>query len=276
MKKITSLVIVLGFIALNLAAQQNPAPDGFVRINGGTFTMGSPANEQGLSWERPQHEVTVSPFIMGKYTVTQKEWEEIMGTGVFEKSVMAGIIMSSVTNGEGDDYPMYYVTWYEAIEYCNKRSEKEGLTPVYRINGTDVTWDRNANGYRLPTEAEWEYACRAGTTTPYNSGTSVDSAGWHRGNCRRTQTVGKKQPNSWGLYDMHGNVWEWCWDWRGNYSNEAQINPVGSDSDGRAVRGGSWDVDARYIRSAYRLRANPSHQDYNIGFRLVRSMVTQR
>ncbi|GBU28681.1 hypothetical protein R84B8_02241 [Treponema sp. R8-4-B8] len=146
------------------AAAQQPAsiPAGMVFIQGGTFTMGSPTNEPGRSSYEVQHQVTVSSFYMGKYEVTQKEYKEIMGT--------------NPSNFKGDNLPVEQVSWYDAIEYCNKRSQKEGLTPAYTRNGYNVTWNKNANGYRLPTEAEWEYACRAGTTTPFSTGNNVTTS----------------------------------------------------------------------------------------------------
>jgi formylglycine-generating enzyme required for sulfatase activity len=230
-----------------------------VRIQGGAFMMGSPASEAGR-WddEGPQHRVTVGSFYMGKYEVTQKEWVEVMGT--------------NPSRFKGDNLPVDSVSWYMVIEYCNKRSIKEGLTPAYTVSGTTVTWNRNANGYRLPTEAEWEYACRAGTTTPYSSGSSVDAAGWSSGNSGgTTHPVGTKQANPWGLYDMHGNVWEWCWDWYGDYGTAAQTDPTGAASGTyRVFRGGCWVDDAQYLRSAYRYSDSPSIRSSYLDFRLVR------
>jgi len=252
------------------ASPQRPVPDNFIRINGGTFTMGSPANEPERDKnEGPQHHVTVSSFYMGKYEVTQKEYQEIMET--------------NPSNFRGDNLPVERVSWYDAIEYCNKRSVKEGLTPVYTRDGIHVTWNRNANGYRLPTEAEWEYACRAGTTTPFSTGNNITtSQANYNGNFpynsnakgeywRKTTLVGSFEPNAWGLYDMHGNVFEWCWDRYGNYASEPQTDPVGEAAgDYRVRRGGSWYNDASCMRSAYRDYSIPLSRNYFIGFRLVR------
>jgi formylglycine-generating enzyme required for sulfatase activity len=168
---------------------------------------------------------------------------------------------------------MYYVSWLEAVEYCNKRSQKEGLTPAYTINGTNVTWNKNANGYRLPTEAEWEYACRAGTTTAYNTGARISNdTGWYGANSdNMTHPVGQKPANRWGLYDMHGNMWEWCWDWYGSYSSGAQTDPTGASSgSSRVFRGGYWFNSAEYVRSADRYFNDPNYRTDGIGFRLVR------
>jgi formylglycine-generating enzyme required for sulfatase activity len=230
-----------------------------VRIKGGTFAMGSPASEPEREDNELQHSVTVRSFYMGRYEVTQREWFDIMGY--------------DTSSFSGDNLPVETVSWYDAVEYCNRRSLREGLTPAYTINGENVTWNWKANGYRLPTEAEWEYACRAGTTTPYYTGSSVDSAGWYGNNSDgKTHPVGQKQPNAWGLYDMHGNVWEWCWDWYGEYPRGAQTDPTGAGSGSlRVPRGGSWGGYARDLRSAYRFRFLPAYRFDGLGFRLARS-----
>ena len=240
-------------------------PADFVRINGGTFTMGSPANEPGRHNDEIQRQVTVSSFHMGIYLVTQREYREVMGT--------------NPSNFRGDNLPVETVSWFDAIEYCNRRSQREGFTPAYTISGSGnnrtVTWNRNANGYRLPTEAEWEYACRAGTTTPWNTGASITTSqanfGYLEENSRAT-TVDRYLPNRWGLYDMHGNVWEWCWDWFGTYASGVQTNPTGAISGThRVVRGGSMLNDDSSLRSAFRHTVSPAERDYFIGFRVVRN-----
>jgi formylglycine-generating enzyme required for sulfatase activity len=265
---------------------QLPVPDNFVRINGGAFMMGSPANEPQRIGDETQHQVKVNSFYMGKYLVTQKEYQEVMGT--------------NPSNFKGDNLPVEMVSWYDAIEYCNKRSQREGLTPAYTIDKSRsdpnnqqerdtlrwlVTWNRNANGYRLPTEAEWEYACRAGTTTPFNTGNNIttgnanyDGNNPYNNNAkgefrRKTTPVGSFAPNPWGLYDMHGNVFEWCWDWYGSYPSWPQIDPRGAVSGSyRVLRGGSWDYIGSSLRSASRLYFDPSGRVYAYGFRLVRSL----
>jgi formylglycine-generating enzyme required for sulfatase activity len=199
---------------------------------------------------------------MGKYEVTQKEWAEIMGT--------------NPSNWKGDNLPVEMVSWNDAVEYCNRRSLKEGLTPAYRSGGNSITCDFQANGYRLPTEAEWEFAAKGGTkdylTTEYAGSNSVDTVGWHSGNSgARTHPVGTKQPNNLGLYDMSGNLWEWCWDWSSSYGSGAQTDLQGAASGTpRVRRGGSWNDDARGLRSASRAHATPSGRGGNLGFRLVR------
>ena len=268
------------------AVIERPVPNNMVRIQGGTFTMGSPASEPGRGHNEDQHQVTVSSFYMGKYEVTQKEYQEIMGT--------------NPSNFKGDNLPVESVSWYDAIEYCNKRSQKEGLTPAYIINKNQsdpnntnssdtvkwtVTWNKNTNGYRLPTEAEWEYACRAGTMTPFSTGNNITTSQANydgnrpynnnaKGTYREKMTpVGSFASNAWGLYDMHGNVREWCWDWFGNYTSGSQTDPVGASSgDGRVDRGGSWSSDSLFLRSARRFAVAPFVRTYNLGFRLVRTL----
>jgi formylglycine-generating enzyme required for sulfatase activity len=246
--------------------------------------MGSPANEPERDGDEVQHQVTVRSFYMGKYQVTQAEYETVMGTN---PSYFKGL-----------NLPVECVSWYDAVEYCNRLSQREGLSLAYTIdknrsdpNNTNsddnvrwlVTWNPNANGYRLPTEAEWEYACRAGTTTPFSTGNNITTSNAnydgnypynnnYKGTYReRTTTVGSFAPNPWGLYDMHGNVWEWCWDWYGNYSSGSQTDPRGAASGAnRVLRGGSWSNTATYVRSAIRSYYTPSNRNYFIGFRLVR------
>jgi formylglycine-generating enzyme required for sulfatase activity len=239
---------------------QPPVPAGFVLIPGGSFMMGSPENEPERDDDETRHQVMLSPFYIGKYEVTQKEFWEVLRI--------------NPSNLRGDNLPVENVNWYRAVEYCNRRSEREGLTPAYTINGTDVRWNRNANGYRLPTEAEWECACRAGTTTPFNTGNNITTA---RANYKRVNklakmvNVGSFASNSWGLYDMHGNVWEWCWDWYGKYPSGA-ANPAGPAAGAsRVIRGGSWDGRVRELRSAYRADHVPSGRSADVGFRLARN-----
>ena len=245
---------------LPAAVQVTPSePAGFVKITGGTFMMGSPADEPSRSNDEVRHQVTVSSFFMGKYEVTQKEWREVMG--------------NNPSHFKGDNLPVEQVSWYEAVEYCNKRSRREGLTPAYTINGTNVSWNRNASGCRLPTEAEWEYACRAGTSGPYNTGNNITASQANYDVTYREMTVnaGSFAPNAWGLYDMHGNVWEWCWDWYGNYPNRAQSDPVGpSAGANRVARGGSWYGLALNLRSAYRISFTTALRIIDVGFRRVR------
>jgi formylglycine-generating enzyme required for sulfatase activity len=200
---------------------------------------------------------------MGKYEVTQKEWVEIMG--------------SNPSEFKGDNLPVEMVSWHDVIEYCNKRSLREGLTPAYRGSGDTVTCDLSASGYRLPTEAEWEYAAKGGVngaylTYSYSGSNSVDSVGWYEGNSGdRTRPVGTKQPNDLGIYDMSGNVWEWCWDWYGDYPGGSQTDPAGPASgSARVLRGGGYFNSAQDLRSATRHSYPPAYGDSHRGFRFVR------
>ncbi|MDR0878118.1 MAG: SUMF1/EgtB/PvdO family nonheme iron enzyme [Treponema sp.] len=241
------------------ATTQRASLDGFVRIQGGTFTMGSPASEKDLDSDEIQHQVTVSSFYMGKYEVTQKEWTAVMGT--------------NPSNFKGDNLPVETVSWLDAVNYCNKRSQYEGLSPAYTINGENVIWNWGANGYRLPTEAEWEYACRAGSTGPFSTGNNITTgqANYNGTYRKKTTAVGSFSPNAWGLYDMHGNVWEWCWDWYGAYSAGSQADPAGASSGSdRVLRGGSWGDDAQSMRSSYRNYGYPGGRGNFSGFRIVR------
>jgi len=236
------------------ANTETPVPDGFVRINGGTFVMGSPGNEPGREGSHEdQQQVRLNSFYMSKYEVTQKEYQEIMGR--------------NPSKFKDDNLPVENVTWANAIEYCNKRSQKEGLNPAYTIRGSNVTLNQDANGYRLPNRAQWEYACRAGTTTAFNNGNNdytnaalVGEVSWYAVNSeRKTHEVGLKKPNAWGLYDMHGNVAEWCW---GNVSDNTLL---------RVNKGGSWDSPAQNQRSAYfDIRNILTNGGSGVGIRLVR------
>ncbi|MHB2148652.1 SUMF1/EgtB/PvdO family nonheme iron enzyme [Calditrichota bacterium LG25] len=234
-----------------------------VYVPGGTFTMGDTWGD-GDSDERPTHSVTVNSFYMGKYEVTQAQYQEIMG--------------NNPSYFQGDNRPVEQVIWYDAVEFCNKLSEREGLEPCYTINGTDVTCDFTKNGYRLPTEAEWEYAAKGGANgndTKYSGSDNVDDVAWYAGNSGgHTHEVGTKQPNELGLYDMSGNVWEWCWDWYASdyYSNSPQDNPKGPDSGTyRVLRGGSWNGIAIYVRVALRSYNYPNGTNNGIGFRILRT-----
>ena len=245
-------------------------PDGFVRIDGGTFMMGSPIGESERFSNELQRQVTISSFYMGKYELTQAEYQELMGR--------------NPSYFKGPNLPVEQVSWFNAIEYCNRRSNKEGLKAAYTIDGQNVSWDRSADGYRLPTEAEWEYACRAGTTTPFYTGANITTnqanydgnrpyANNDRGVYRqKTIPVGSFSPNPLGLYDMYGNVGEWCWDWNVEYAQEAQTDPIGAASGShRVFRGGSWNHAADFLRSARRGGNIPSVGGYYLGFRLARN-----
>jgi formylglycine-generating enzyme required for sulfatase activity len=214
-----------------------------VLIRPGTFVMGSPDSEKGhKADEGPQHEVTISkPFYMGVTEVTQAQYEAIMGTNPNKSKVPAN--------------PVDNVSWHEASDFCRKLSGKTGKT------------------IRLPTEAEWEYACRAGTKTRFSFGDSDSALGDYAWTGDKRNPVGQKKPNAWGLYDMHGNVWQWCADWYGPYSSEALTNPQGATSgNSRVLRGGAFiDGDTGYFRCACRYKGDPAGREYwghgGFGFR---------
>lgn len=259
-------------------------PEGFVYVPGGTFTMGDTRGAGGSS-ELPTHSVTLNPFYLSKYQVTQGEYETIMGSNPAHDC------------GVGSNYPVYYVSWYSSLKYCNLRSLAEGFTPVYSINGStnpaswgsvptssNSTWnaaicDWNANGYRLPTEAEWEYAARGASNNPdylYSGSDDIDAVAWYSGNSDgSTHPVGGKAPNGLGIYDMSGNLYEWCWDWYGSsyYGSSPSNNPTGPTSgSSRVKRGGYWNSSACYCRVAYRGGYDPpSNASNSYGFRVCRA-----
>ncbi|RLW68596.1 MAG: hypothetical protein B6D68_03315, partial [spirochete symbiont of Stewartia floridana] len=213
--------------------------------------------------DETQHEVWVSPFYMSRYEVTQGEWHEVM--------------RSSPSHFSGDSLPVEQVSWYDAVKYCNELSVQNGLTPVYTINGTSVTADWSANGYRLPTEAEWEYAARGGNASEgyiYAGGNNAGKVAWYLDNSgNETHPVGQKNSNELGLYDMSGNVREWCWDWYGGvyYESSPSSDPRGPASGSyRVNRGGRWGDGAGYLRSANRYSDSPGSSNALLGFRLVR------
>jgi formylglycine-generating enzyme required for sulfatase activity len=211
----------------------------FVRIRAGKFTRGSPDSQD----ERPPHEVTISrDFYLGIHEVTQKQYRAVMGTNPSHYSA-TGAGQNLVKGMNTDDFPVENVSWDDTQEYLKK------------LNARAAEGARRG-GYRLPTEAEWEYACKAGTKTRYHFGDAIDDkkANFSGSHLRRTVKVGSYPPNAWGLYDMHGNVWEWCQDWFAPYNPNARKDPKGPDlrAGMRAIRGGGWESDATTCRSAQR------------------------
>ncbi len=287
-----ALAIAAILAAAGAAAKEAPqkTPGGMVLVRGGVF-KDTKSNYFGK-------DVTIPSFYIGRYDVTQKEWKTVMG--------------NNPSKFAGDDLPVEMVSWYDSIEYCNRRSLKEGLKPYYRIDKTrkdpnnkpdphfgdldrikwTVTTNRNANGYRLPTEAEWEYAASGGQLSrsfTYSGSEDVNEVAWYwrnsgdmqlagfwnwpalRENHDRTHPVGLKKPNELGLYDLSGNVREWCWDWYGDLPDRAR-NPQGSASGYRRVwRGGGWMSGAAFTAVAFRgnLAANGAGPDQ--GFRVCRN-----
>ena len=212
-----------------------------VRIPRGRFLMGAPKSESySRDRERPQHKVTVPEFWMGKYPVTQAQYQTVKGENP-----------SDFLKG---NHPVEKVSWHEAIDFCEKLSQKAGAA------------------FKLPNEAEWEYACRAGTSTSFYFGDSITAIQANSGT-ENTSTVGSFPPNSFGLYDMHGNVWEWCQDhWHPNYTgapNDGSAWVTDNQKTNRVLRGGSWSINSEYCRSAYRINFSPSFCNNAVGFRVV-------
>jgi formylglycine-generating enzyme required for sulfatase activity len=238
-----------------------------VRVDPGRFTMGSPLGESGRASDEVQHAVTLTRgFWMGQTEVTQGLWRSVMGT--------------SPSKFRGDTRPVEQVSWCDAVAFANRLSAREGLPVAYQgaegceaTAGASVAWDRASVGYRLPTEAEWEYAARAGEASIYAGGTNLGAVGWTYQNAGgSTQPVGQKAPNAWGLHDMTGNVWEWCWDWYGPYGG-ASADPVGAQSGpNRVIRGGSWGDFPRGARVALRGWVTPGVRYDFLGLRLVRTV----
>lgn len=234
------------------------------RLPPGVFLMGSPESEEGRLSNEKQHEVEIKTvFAISVTEVTQGQYEQVMG--------------SNPSSFKGDsERPVENVTFFDAVSYCNKMSEKEKLPPCYRIDGEEVTWmdGLRCRGYRLPTEAEWEYAARADGKTKYAGSDALDDVGWWSGNASNTtHPVGSKRGNAWGLHDFSGNVWEWLWDrYERDYEKLSRVDPTGSESDSnRVYRGGSWGNDAQGARVAIRFGDRLGSRNALQGFRLARS-----
>ena len=222
----------------------------FALIPAGEFEMGSPSKEKNIfDYEFPAHKVIIkNSFYLGKSSVTQKQWKKIMG--------------KNPSHFKGEDRPVEMVSWKEVQKFVQKLNAKE-----------------STDKYRLPSEAEWEYACRAGTQTRYYFGddeSKLNEYAWYAANSdRETHSIGQNKPNPWGLYDMHGNVWEWVQDdWHENYNGAPSDGSVWEDGNSscRVSRGGSWYCDASLCRSASRFRRDPENRISNLGFRLLREL----
>ncbi len=229
----------------------------------GTFMMGDEV-------DKPIHRVVITkPFFIAQVPVTQALYQAIMGEN---PSSFKGEELP-----EGDELPVEHVSWLEAVDFCNELSKRVGLEPAYNIEGPKVEWIKTSLGFRLPTEAEWEYACRAGTTSRFSSGDleeDLAAVGWYDQNSRRhTHPVGQKKPNAWGIYDMHGNVWEWVWDWLGEYPSGTARDPRGPSGGAyRMIRGGGWSIYRGRCRSAFRSYYSPDGRGDVLGFRFSRSI----
>jgi len=255
-----------------------PIPRGYVRIRSGSFQMGSPREDRKyFSMAEQRHSVALTQsFYLSSREVTQGKWQAMMG--------------SNPSKNKDSNLPVENITWYDAIIFCNRLSIKSGLKPCYYSDSAhtqlfdgkppvqqgEVYWNTQSNGYRLPTEAEWEYACRAGSKSPFFFGTTdtnLSDYSWFQMNSSgTTHPPGEKKPNKWGLYDIYGNVMEWCWDWHDSYSDKSRTNPGGAKSGtARTIRGGNWRDNARKCRSAARYSNYPGFRSNQLGFRLARS-----
>jgi formylglycine-generating enzyme required for sulfatase activity len=291
---LSTVLLSLGFLAWGQSDASGTTvigPDlafaGLVFVQGGSFKMGDTAGlgvgsdvkgiYEAQPDEKPVRNVTISSFYISPTEVSQEEFFNVLG-----------INRSYYKN---DKSPVDKISWYECIEYCNKRSIQEGLTPAYTIdkskrdpnnsNAKDkqkwiITWNANANGYRLPTEAEWEYAARGGALSKgfiFSGSSDADEVGWYSKTSTASMPSGQKSPNELGLFDMSGNVWEWCWDWYGPYDVKAIKDPRGPNWGARRViRGGGWTNPAQDLRVCNRGDTNYEFAgDINLGFRVARN-----
>ncbi len=271
MARVYAAVCIAFFLFHGLAAQENVINDGMIFVEGGTFQMGF---NKGDFFEKPVHQVTLGSFYISPYEVTQGLWQQVMRKNISHQRAMKN--PPGRIKGEGYSYPIYYVSWYDAVEFCNELSRLNGLEPCYSGEGENIRCNFEANGYRLPTEAEWEYAARGGIRSggnQYAGSRFIDKIAWYQNNSSvRTNEVGLLDPNELGLYDMSGNVNEWVWDSFCLYKALSAVDPVVSDCmDYRVYRGGSWSHSAEYSRVTYRMGDVPETRLNNLGFRIARS-----
>jgi len=296
------VVAVLLFSALAASAQDTGARSTMILVPAGAFVMGSPDSELEKGSDEMKHEVKLSAYLICCREVTVAEFRAFVADTGYKTSAErdGGAIVHEIANVEkradaywakpyikqGEDHPVVDVSWFDALEYCNWRSLKEGLDPVYSIEGRSVSANFASNGYRLPTEAEWERACRAGTTAATAFGetlsfTQANVFGDYPFDPHAidlmpvvggTFPCGSYPPNAWGISDMHGNVAEWCWDRYGPYGIAAETDPVGALSGKfRVMRGGSWDDSGIKFRSAARSSGIPDYAGPGVGFRVARN-----
>ena len=261
-------------MAASLMAQAGLAPIAMIRVPGGVFGMGSPLQEADRAINEIYHSVRLDAFLMSASPITQGQFQSIMH---YNNSHFLD-----------ENRPVEQVNWFEAVEFCNRLSQSESLGAVYEIEGEEVRWLPGRNGYRLPTEAEWEMAARAGTMSAYYTGQSINA---YQANYRsawldvssgtwklrdQTSESGTFPANPWGFFDMAGNVWQWCWDWYGNYElpRDGGIlsNPRGPKPGiTKAIRGGSWECEKTLLRSACRGGIPRGIRNHCLGFRVART-----
>jgi len=265
-------VIVIWLLVITAGLPAAQAAPAMVLVDGGMFYMGD-ESRNARSNEHPVHQVKVNSFYMSQYEVTFDEYDRYRQ----DKG------RSTPNDDHGRGYgrqPVEDVSWQDAVEYCNWCSQQEGLTPAYSIWGNNITCDFGVNGYRLPTEAEWEYAARGGIRSQgykYSGSDDLGTVAWYKENSGgRIQPVGQKQPNELELYDMSGNVWEWCWDWydKSYYTSSDADNPAGLRSGlFHVIRGGDRGAYSGNLRLSVRLDYTISSVITTIGFRLVRTAL---
>lgn len=279
-------VMYLWMLCLGAAMAQEPLPSAMIFVEGGSFEMGD-RHQTGKEDETPSRKVTVPSFYISRYETTFEEYDRFVEETWCRRPDDHGF-------GRGRR-PVINVSWYDAVLYCNWRSKKEGLTPCYTVDKLNkdadnrddadglkwtVLWDRSANGYRLPTEAEWEFAARGGKKSKNYVGAGgnlVDTVGWRLANAKvATREVGLKKPNELLIFDMSGNVAEWCWDWYApNYKGMETDSPTGPKfGNRRVVRGGSWEDLPADLRVSSRRSEIPDRSDLrSVGFRMARSSL---
>ena len=251
----------------SLGIEVSEIPVGIFRMGCTEAVEDFPEDTDCFERESPTHTVEITkPFVLMRTEVTQGLYESIMAE-------------NQSSFAYGDDFPVEMVSWFDAVRFANALSRIEEREECYSIveeeTGTAVTWlGFDCKGWRLPTEAEWEYAARGNENFIYAGADNLDDIAWYGNNSEnQTQKVGQKDPNAFGLYDMNGNVWEWVWDWYADYTSEDQSDPIGpSAGDNRIYRGGGWFFDASYVRVSNRFSNEPSFTGYNIGIRLARSL----
>ena len=290
--------ILYFFVLIFSISINSNAQNSMILVEGGTFMMGrdvskDKTNSMEFKDELPRHEVNLNSFYIGKYEVTVKEYKLFVkakgkkmplqpDSAWFAEHPDTKIyypLSKSQWWGWKDSYPMQNISWYDAIEYCNWLSTKDGLQKCYNIKGESTTCDFSKNGYRLPTEAEWEYAARGGQKSKgyiYAGGDTPNLVAWYDESSalKSPAKVGTKSPNELGIYDLSGNVWEWCWDfYSGNYyANSPKDNPKGSaHTIYRVVRGGSWHYRVELARTPDRDGPIPGFTSFNHGFRVVKN-----
>lgn len=264
-----SFVLMFACVAVSLSATDvSSLLPPFASVPGGTYWQGSA--EVPFTSSETAHQTTLSSFQIAKFETTQALWKAVMGANPAEF--------------KGDDRPVERVSWLDVVTFCNKLSEMLGYEPVYVIEGQRVSWNKEADGFRLPTEAEWEYAARGGSAVAalekpsarpgFSGSLNANDVAWYAPNAgRKTWPVGQKKANELGLHDMSGNVWEWCWDFYGTYPKTAVTDPDTpvQRTNARVIRGGAWFTPVNLIRSTYRFWSATNLRVNTIGFRLARS-----